>query len=79
MQKRTTDPRLTQPLLASTQQFNPVGGGKKKETTSSSSTFKSTASRFITADCEGQKRECSDPLRLQTKNKNEEKKKGIED
>jgi hypothetical protein len=30
MQKRTTDPRLTQPLTASTQQFNPVGGGKKK-------------------------------------------------
>jgi hypothetical protein len=78
MQKRTTDPRLTQPLLASTQQFNPVGGGKKKETTSSSSsTFKSTASRFITADCEGQKRECSDPLRLQTKHTKMKKKKEV--
>jgi hypothetical protein len=78
MQKRTTDPRLTQPLTASTQQFNPVGGGKKKETTSSSSsTFKSTASRFITADCEGQKRECSDPLRLQTKHTKMKKKKEV--
>jgi hypothetical protein len=51
---------------------------KKKETTSSSSSsFKSTASRFITADCEGQKRECSDPLRLQTKHTKMKKKKEV--
>ncbi len=40
MQGRTTDPWLTQPLIASTQQFNPVGGEKKKNQTTSSSSQK---------------------------------------